>query len=75
VIPQVGNVGIGVEFAMAPNWTVKAEYLYEFITANRVDFRSPGGTNFGFGTRTMYHIGRVGLNYRFGGTQPGGVLD
>ncbi len=65
VLPHVGNVGIGVEYAMTTNWTVKAEYLYEFINARRVEFQSPDGTSLGFGTRTMYHIGRVGLNYRF----------
>lgn len=65
VLPHVGNFGIGIEYAMTPNWTVKAEYLYEFVNARRVEFQSPDGTTFGFGTRTMYHIGRVGLNYRF----------
>jgi len=74
ILPHVGSFGIGVEYAMTPSWTVKAEYLYEFVNARRVEFQSPDGTTFGFGTRTMYHVGRVGLNYRFDWSQAAAVL-
>ena len=38
IFPHVGVGGIGVEYAIAPNFTVKAEYLYEFINARPVVF-------------------------------------
>jgi len=64
VAPRVGVVGIGLEYAFTNNLTVKAEYLYDFInaryTTNRIN-----GLAVDFGTRTMYHIARVGLNYKF----------
>jgi outer membrane immunogenic protein len=48
--------GAGVEVAVAPNWTVKAEYLY-------IDFPNPslGGTNF----RQIDNVVRAGVNFKF----------
>lgn len=69
---RTGAYGIGVEYAIAPNFTVRAEYLYECISARPVVFTpAPGATVF-FNTRTMYHIGRVGLNYKFDWFSPPG---
>lgn len=65
VFPHVGALGIGVEYAVAQNFTVKAEYLYDFINARPVSFIPGDGSTITFGTRTMYHIGRIGLNYKF----------
>lgn len=65
IFPHVGVGGIGVEYAIAPNFTVKAEYLYEFINARPVVFNPAASAVILFNTRTMYHIGRVGLNYKF----------
>ncbi|MGQ0444872.1 MAG: outer membrane protein [Beijerinckiaceae bacterium] len=65
VFPHVGNVGIGAEYAIAPNFTAKVEYLYDFINARPVVFNPAPGSNVVFNTRTMYHIGRIGLNYKF----------
>ncbi|MCI0600754.1 MAG: outer membrane beta-barrel protein [Beijerinckiaceae bacterium] len=70
IFPHVGTVGIGLEYAFATNFTVKAEYLYEFINARRTLFTPGDGTTISFGTRTMYHIGRVGLNYKFDWLSP-----
>lgn len=70
VFPHVGALGIGVEYAFAPNFTVKAEYLYDFINARPVIVIPGDGTTISFGTRTMYHIGRVGLNYKFDWLSP-----
>jgi outer membrane immunogenic protein len=64
VFPHVGAAGIGLEYAIAPNFTAKVEYLYEFINARRVIFNPAAGTSIQFGTRTMYHVARVGLNYK-----------
>jgi outer membrane immunogenic protein len=65
VFPHVGVGGIGLEYAIAPNFTVKAEYLYEFVSARTLVFTPTPASTIQFNTRTMYHIGRVGLNYKF----------
>ncbi len=57
------TVGGGLEYAFTPNWSVKAEYLY-------VDLgRQNQGFNFGLGggnSRSQMHVGRLGVNYKFG---------
>ena len=65
VFPHVGVFGIGAEYAFTPNFTVKAEYLYDFINAHRSIHNPVTGASIQFGTRTMYHIARVGINYKF----------
>ena len=67
---HVAVVGIGAEYAFAPNFTVKAEYLYDGINARRVTFFPVAGSKISFGTRTMYHVGRIGLNYKFDWLSP-----
>ncbi len=69
LLPHVGVIGIGGEYAITNNLTVKAEYLYDFINARDVIFNTPSGT-VSFNTRTMYHIARVGLNYKFDWLSP-----
>lgn len=69
IAPRVGVVGIGLEYALTNNLTVKAEYLYDFINA-RYTTQLINGFAVDFGTRTMYHIGRVGLNYKFDWLSP-----
>ena len=70
VFPHVGAVGIGAEYAIAQNFTVKVEYLYDFINARQVVFNPVAGSSIQFNTRTMYHIARVGLNYHFDWLSP-----
>jgi outer membrane immunogenic protein len=65
IFPHVGAAGGGVEYAIAPNFTVKVEYLYDFVDARQAVFDPGPGSSIQFGTRTMYHIARVGLNYKF----------
>jgi outer membrane immunogenic protein len=65
VIPHVATIGAGIEYAIAPNFTIKAEYLYDFINARQVAFNPAPGATISFNTRTAYHIGRVGVNYKF----------
>lgn len=67
---HVGALGGGIEYAVAPNWTVKAEYIYDGIRARYEVFNPVPGAMVGFGTRTMYHVARVGLNYKFDWFQP-----
>ncbi len=52
------TVGLGAEFGLAPNWSVKTEYL--FIDLNDSNFTITGLPN-------GYHFGllRAGVNYRF----------
>lgn len=64
VVPRVGCVGIGLEYAMTDHLSVKAEYLYEFINARYAQFGSASAL-VSFQTRTMYHVARLGLNYKF----------
>jgi outer membrane immunogenic protein len=59
--PRVDAVGLGAEYALTNNFTLKAEYLYDCIQARFVIF--PGTV--GFTSRSMYHIARLGLNYKF----------
>jgi outer membrane immunogenic protein len=73
VIPHVATIGIGGEYALAPNFSVRAEYLYDFISARRVTFTPVPGSMISFGTRTAYHIARVGLNYKFDWLSPPAV--
>jgi outer membrane immunogenic protein len=70
VFPHVGAFGIGLEYAIDSHFTVKAEYLYEFINSRAVLFTPGLGSTVDFNTRTMYHIGRVGLNYKFDWLSP-----
>jgi outer membrane immunogenic protein len=70
VFPHVGVAGVGVEYAIAPNFTLKFEYLYDFINARRTAYVPVPGSSIQFGTRTDYHIARVGLNYHFDWLSP-----
>jgi outer membrane immunogenic protein len=58
-------VGMGLETAIWSNWSLKAEYLYADVGTNRVDSVISTGAYLDF--KHEYHIGRVGVNYRFGG--------
>lgn len=54
------TVGGGIEWAFAPNWSLKSEYLY--VDLGDQTYSSPAGT---YTTQTDFHTARVGLNYRF----------
>jgi outer membrane immunogenic protein len=61
--------GGGLEWAFAPNWSAKAEYLYydlgdETFTANPSLPLPPFQVRYTW--QTTGHIARVGVNYRFG---------
>lgn len=70
------TVGAGIEHAIAPNWTVKAEYLFYDLgnhTVNVAVIPGSGGGGTGYNSRFENdgHIVRAGLNYKFGGPGPG----
>jgi len=54
------TLGGGIEWAFAPNWSLKSEYLY--VDLGKETWSSPAGT---YSTDTDFHTARVGLNYRF----------
>ncbi|MGJ4888336.1 outer membrane protein [Bradyrhizobium sp. HKCCYLRH3099] len=69
------TVGAGVEHAFAPNWTVKAEYLYTDLgNISYASTYSPGSTfappglNYreNLSQDFSFHTVRVGVNYKFG---------
>ncbi|MBO0734122.1 MAG: porin family protein, partial [Methylocapsa sp.] len=62
---HVGCIGMGAEYAITPSLSAKAEYVYVGINARRTLFSSGDDTLVSFGTRTMFHVIRLGLNYKF----------
>lgn len=59
------TVGVGAEYAFNRNWSVKAEYLYASLGKTNVSFPGEGLYNFAAKSKNDFHIGRVGVNYRF----------
>jgi outer membrane immunogenic protein len=71
---EPGVVGIGIEKMITPNLSVDLTYHYHYMGASTpVISLFPAGQA-GFGTRSMYHIARVGLNYHFGWGAPAPVV-
>ena len=64
------TVGAGVEFALAPNWSIKAEYLYIDTrdTILAVGNAVPGGAAVSWAhSLPGLHTAKIGVNFRFGG--------
>lgn len=69
------TVGGGGEWGFAGNWSVKAEYLYVDLNSHNRTLvpvnviGTPAGPGFTFADTggDRFHVGRIGLNYRFGG--------
>jgi outer membrane immunogenic protein len=60
--------GVGTEWAIWDNWSVKSEVLYARFERHENQFFSPFyGTNFRFDHEDQVWVTRIGLNYRFGG--------
>jgi outer membrane immunogenic protein len=60
------TAGGGIEVGFAPNWSVKAEYLYARF--GQTDFCPAAGCGVVVvSDYTRLHLVRAGLNYRFGG--------
>jgi outer membrane immunogenic protein len=62
------TAGGGVEYALAGNWSVKAEYLYlDFGSYNfRANETLPAASYWEVTVQPREHIARAGLNYKFG---------
>ncbi|MTW17934.1 outer membrane beta-barrel protein [Rhodoplanes serenus] len=67
------TVGGGIEYALAPSWSIKAEYMYIGLNDTLATCGVYGGTAPAPGTYCWdhdnggIHTAKVGLNYRFGG--------
>ena len=66
------TVGGGAEWMFAPNWSVKAEYLYvdlgstTYTSVNSVLNTPPNLATITYGRKLTENIARLGVNYRFG---------
>lgn len=64
------TVGGGAEYALNKNWSIKGEYLYaDFGTVSTTGVLTPAfaGSVIGNTFHLTTNIGRVGVNYKFGG--------
>jgi outer membrane immunogenic protein len=66
------SVGGGIEHMLTPNLSIKGEYLYYDLgrSTTAVNLVAPGlgvGTGYNVSFQNAGNIGRVGLNYKFGG--------
>jgi outer membrane immunogenic protein len=59
------TAGVGLEYAFAPNWTAKAEYLFVDLANASCGFANCGGTNTTVSLNE--NIIRAGINFKFGG--------
>ena len=55
------TVGGGLEYAILPNWSIKAEYLYVDLGKNTL----LSGAGFNLSEKTRFNVVRAGINYRF----------
>jgi outer membrane immunogenic protein len=62
------TLGAGLEFALAPNWSLAAQYNYIDFGNENLTFSGTAGT-FAESIDQQVHLGTVRLNYRFGGAQ------
>jgi outer membrane immunogenic protein len=60
-------VGGGAEVKLDRHWSVKVEYLYIDLGTRTINTTDIDGDPFSVSYRVRDHIGRIGLNYAFGG--------
>jgi outer membrane immunogenic protein len=61
-------LGVGAEWLLAGNWTVKGEALYLKFEEDRTSgFSAAGNQTVHFDTQDSIWVARLGLNYKFGG--------
>jgi outer membrane immunogenic protein len=58
------TAGVGLEYAFAPNWTAKAEYLFVDLANASCGFANCGGTHTAVSLNE--NIVRAGVNFKFG---------
>jgi len=61
-------LGVGVEYGFAPNWSAKLEYDYMDFGSKDITLNDSTGRWVTFGIDQKENIVKVGLNYRFGGS-------
>jgi outer membrane immunogenic protein len=71
---EPGAVGIGVEKMITPNWSVDLQYRYQYMGASTPTVTLVPNGIARFGTRSMYHLARVGVNYHFNWGAPAPVV-
>ena len=62
--------GGGIEYALAPQWSVRAEYNYLHFGDKRISFTNVAGDDTPPTIGHHIHTVTTGLNYRFGGRTP-----
>jgi outer membrane immunogenic protein len=61
--------GLGIEYALAPNWSAKLEYDHVDYLSRSLAFNSSNGP-FQQSAAAQTNIVKAGINYRFGGLEP-----
>ncbi len=61
--------GAGVEYAITPQWSIKAEYQY-FDFGSETPTLTSGAGVFGFHTHLTAETAKVGMNFKFDWAQP-----
>jgi outer membrane immunogenic protein len=59
------TLGGDLEWAFAPNWSLKSEYLYVDLGDETLTTPGSGGGTFTTRSETDFHAVRAGLNYGF----------
>jgi outer membrane immunogenic protein len=57
------TVGGGLEYAIMPHWSIKAEYLY--VDLGKKNLLQNAGGGFNISEKTKFNVVRAGINYRF----------
>jgi outer membrane immunogenic protein len=63
-------LGAGIEYAIAANWSVRAEYNYLNFGSGFANLQNLGFISLAVAGPLDAHVVTVGLNYRFGGGRP-----
>lgn len=58
---RFGAYGAGLEYGLTDNWSIKGEYMYDYIRAGWNVYPP----DVGFMSRATFHTVRIGLNYKF----------
>jgi outer membrane immunogenic protein len=61
------TVGAGIEGMVAPNWLLRAEYLYVDLGNDRITYADTAGNTFNQNRRFNDSIARAAISYKFGG--------
>jgi outer membrane immunogenic protein len=59
------TIGAGIEYGLAPNWSIAAQYNFVDLGDRDITFGAPIGFN--YHVERELHLATVRLNYRFGG--------